>query len=122
MLTSLNCGQGSLQKVWINEESGREALVKFTYKDSARRVLASYGRDDAFIDVRCEMASADIIDAFLAKEDTNQTMNVLKEQRRILGIADGLKFRKGGYVGSNMPTLSELEAKVRQKLATLIKD
>jgi len=68
MLSSLNGAQGSLQRVWINEESGREALVKFTYKDSARRVLASYSRDEAFADVRCEMASADIINAFLTKE------------------------------------------------------
>lgn len=63
--------------MWLNDETGREALIKFTYKDSARRVLASYSHNEAFSDMRCEIATAEIINAFLAS-DTNI---VLKEYR-----------------------------------------
>ena len=30
---------GTVQEVWV-KANGREALIKFTYKDSARRVIA----------------------------------------------------------------------------------
>jgi len=47
MVASLHSQAGSIESVWV-KESGREALIKFTYKDSAKRVLAAHSHSKEF--------------------------------------------------------------------------
>ena len=104
---------GVVQEVWLSE-NGREALVKFLYKDSAKRVIATHARDKSFEDIRCVAATQETINDFFSKQTSE--VNLIRKTRRDFGVPDGAQFRNGCYSGANMARLEDLEQTVRKKL------
>ena len=67
LIQQLNNNHGTIQDVFV-KENGREALVRFTYKDSAKRVLAAHTRAESFKDIRCAMATQETIKSFAIEQ------------------------------------------------------
>ena len=102
--------------VWV-KPSGREALVKFTYKDSAKRAMAAHSRSSEFQDLKLSQPSADTISDFLRSCESKN--DVIRETRADFGIPHKARFKNGTYEGQAMPSLSELEDKVRARIAQM---
>lgn len=86
----------TIQEVWV-KENGREALVKFTYKDSARRVIAGQTREQSLSDFRCSLASSETVANFLAGQREASNTNIIRQVKRRFGIQEGARYRDGGY-------------------------
>ena len=107
-------GSSTIQQVWVSE-NGREALVRFSYKDSARRVVLATNREQSLLnDLKCTLATPDVIKTFQAATEGGDG-GIIRNLKRQFGIAEGTRFRDGSYgLGTaSLPTLSDLEERVR---------